>query len=322
MEGLLISSSPVPRSDMGPFICRLILGAIFVASGIVKIPAIVNFELYIFSLGFLSFDLCSIAARILISTEILLGILLICNIWHRVANLLTAGILMVFSFFLLWRIALGDAASCHCFGDLVEMSPLVSLLKNAALAALLAYAWKSRISFHIPKAVQMVAVLLVYALPFIVTPPDIYYRFYAQDEHAVSEEGLRELLDESASGKKMVLLYSTECQFCQQCSKKVSEIIIRHNLPLDSIVVLFMDFQGVSAESIDAFFDSYGNGLKLDYQTVEAEQFISLSNGEMPLIALMENGRIFREYNYLTLAETELVEFLRPAFEKNLYTNY
>lgn len=288
----------------------MILGAIFIASGIAKIPSVVNFELYIFSLDLFSFDVCSIIARLLISSEIIIGIWLIIHIYNRLANYVTAGILGVFSLFLIWRILLHDETSCHCLGDLVDMKPGLSLLKNIILAGLLALAWKS--TYNIPhknlnRLYALYATIILFLLPFCIVPPDIYFRFSMAEENTVAERNLlEEVSDSLLLGKSMVCLYSTECQYCKHCSKKVSEIVQRHDIPISRIEILFMDIPLLSTDIIDSFFLTYGNSVHLPYKIVEAERFISLSEGEMPIIVLLEDGQIRQEYNYLTLNENDI----------------
>lgn len=291
---------------------RIILGVTFVASGVVKIPSIVNFELYIFSLGPFSFDLCSILARLLISTEVVIGLLLISHLYKRLTNYLTAGILTIFSIFLFWRILLNDETSCHCLGDFIEMSPKVSLAKNALLAILLALSWKSTASTNVSNIYILVGAATIYILPFCTIPPDIYFRFSMDEENTVSEQNLQNFISDSLpSGKTIICLYSTECHHCQHCAKKISEIIQRHDIPHERVLILFMDMPDLATEKIDSFYFSYGNGIHLPYRIVETERFLSLSAGEMPVVILLEDGKIQKEYNYLTIDETVISDYFK-----------
>lgn len=289
---------------------RIILGVTFVASGVVKLPSIVNFELYIFSLGLFSFDICSILARLLISTEAIIGLALITHLNKGFTNFLTAGVLVVFSFFLLWRLLLNDESSCHCFGDLIEMSPKISLAKNALLAILLALSWKSPASISVSNIYILVGAAIIYVLPFCIVPPDIYFRFSMEEENTVFEQNLQNFISDSLpSGKTMVCLYSTQCHHCQHCAKKISEIIQRHGIPRERVHILFMDIPDLVTEKIDSFYFSYGNGIHLPYRIVETERFLSLSAGEMPVVILLEDGKIHKEYNYLTIDETAISNY-------------
>lgn len=123
-------------------LARILLGLVFAISSVAKLSSLESFELYIFSFGYAGFDLCSIAARLIIIAEFLLGIFLAFNILPRLTRWLTGLSLAGFSIFLLWRAFIGDVESCHCMGNMVDMNPMQSLIKNIILALLLAYVWK------------------------------------------------------------------------------------------------------------------------------------------------------------------------------------
>ena len=109
-------------------IARILLGALFMLSSVAKLSSMEGFELYIFSFSFAPFDVCSVVARLVVIAEFILGLFLFLRIFIKPVNLVTAVSLAGFSVFLLWRVISGDAESCHCMGDLVEMNPVQSLL--------------------------------------------------------------------------------------------------------------------------------------------------------------------------------------------------
>ena len=112
-------------------------------SSIAKLSSMESFELYIFSFGFATFDICSLVARAVVIMEFLLGSFLVFNLLHRFTKWITAAFLAIFSIFLLWRMIAGDTESCHCMGDIVDLNPLESLIKNICLALFLVLAWKA-----------------------------------------------------------------------------------------------------------------------------------------------------------------------------------
>ena len=124
-------------------VLRILLGLFFCVSAVLKLVSVNDFELYIFSFGFASFDLCTLVARLVIIGELILGLGLVSGWWHNFVNSVTALLLVGFSGFLIWRMAVGDEGSCHCFGNLVEMNPTQSLVKNVVALAALAFAWSA-----------------------------------------------------------------------------------------------------------------------------------------------------------------------------------
>jgi len=239
-----------------------------------------GFELYLFSFRLFNFDLCSLLARILVACELLLGLGLISGIDRRLVNWLCAAMLGGFSVFLLWRLALGDQESCHCFGDILDMNPWQSLLKNAALGALLAVAWKapardaadllsnlvtslrrralrssadsvtpsaavSDVHHLRPAVVRLVATIVVavatFAVVFATNPPSFYFRMVKHDTNLSAQEW-RPFSDEFglSEGKQVVLFLSPLCEHCQHCAAKMQTIIERHDLDSSRIHMVFM----------------------------------------------------------------------------------
>ena len=289
----------------------ILLGLIFTISSIAKLYSLESFELYIFSFGYAGFDLCSIAARLIIIAEFLLGIFLAFNILPRLTRWLTGLSLAGFSIFLLWRAFIGDVESCHCMGNMVDMNPMQSLIKNIILALLLAYVWKDhgRILKHqIPVAcITSAAIIIVVFLAF---PPDFYYRG-SSESHDLSEEAFRPVADSLglSTGKRAVCFYSGSCEHCKHCVSKMAGIISRHSLPKDSVFVLFMQTHENQDSVATSFFTENGEGLVLPYDYLHPVEFIPLTNGSMPLVVLFEDGELVKEYDYLSINEKELATF-------------
>ncbi|MCI6492528.1 MAG: DoxX family protein [Bacteroidales bacterium] len=292
-------------------LARILLGLVFAISSVAKLSSLESFELYIFSFGYAGFDLCSIAARLIIIAEFLLGIFLAFNILPRLTRWLTGLSLAGFSIFLLWRAFIGDVESCHCMGNMVDMNPMQSLIKNIILALLLAYVWKDhgRILKHqIPVAcITSAAIIIVVFLAF---PPDFYYRG-SSESHDLSEEAFRPVADSLglSTGKRAVCFYSGSCEHCKHCVSKMAGIISRHSLPKDSVFVLFMQTHENQDSVATSFFTENGEGLVLPYDYLHPVEFIPLTNGSMPLVVLFEDGELVKEYDYLSINEKELAAF-------------
>ena len=115
---------------------RVLLAALFILSAVAKLVAIDDFELYVFSFGFMPLTLTYIATRICIVAEFLLGVLIAIGWWRKWVNLAAMAMLLLFSIFLCYAALIGRTDSCQCMGRLADMSPAVSLLKNAVLMVL------------------------------------------------------------------------------------------------------------------------------------------------------------------------------------------
>ncbi len=321
---------------------RVLLGLFFCVSAGAKLAGIEDFELYIFSFGFASFDLCTLAARLIIAGEFILGLGLVSGWWHHFVNSVTAALLLGFSAFLLWRMSLGDTESCHCFGNLVDMNPAQSLAKNAAALALLILAWVFPGELFSPKALSndkdsedglsspggwekfrrgvysrkaaiaagLSAAVLV-AVPLI-NPPDFWFRLTGHTSSDLNAEKFREVADTTSllCGRQMVCFYSINCSNCRQCAEKMAGIISRDNLPLERIHCFFLEEYVDMPQAIGIFYDKFGAGLHLPFLWATVLDFLPMTNGSMPLVCLFEDGALVKEYDRLTVDEGFITEFL------------
>jgi uncharacterized membrane protein YphA (DoxX/SURF4 family) len=280
-------------------------------SSIAKLSSLESFELYIFSFGFATFDICSLVARSVVIMEFLLGSFLLFNLLHRFMKWITAAFLAVFSIFLLWRLMAGDTESCHCMGDIVDMNPTQSLIKNAFLAVMLAFSWKtdSRV-FNRQNLIAFLTAAVTAATVFLVCPPDFYYR-KTSESNDLSQEAFRPVADslDLSKGRRIICFYSATCEHCRHCASKMAGIIRRHDIPLDSVSVLFMQTHAAQDSVVTAFYAEHGDGLVLPYHDLHPFDFIPLTNGSMPLVTLFKDGNLIKEYDYLSLDEKELSSF-------------
>ena len=299
---------------------RILIGLFFIISGISKLSSMEGFELYIYSFGLASFDLCSYFARLLIAAETAIGLCLVFRTFYREARWLTLLSLLGFSVFLVWRMALGDSESCHCMGELVDMNPLQSLVKNLVLIGIVAFLWKDRpaegrfrfmkfVSRH--EAVFTLAFLLVpLAAAFAVNPPDAFLRA-GRNSHDLVYEKFKPVADSLglSKGRKMVCFYSATCEHCRRCASKVSSILTRHGIPDENVSVMFMQTSSKQDSVVVAFFNENAGGKQLPYRYLHPYYYLPLTNGAMPLVVLLEDGAVRKEYDYISLNEKEIAEF-------------
>lgn len=123
-------------------VLKCLLGIFFMVSALSKFVSIDNFNIYVFSFGFLSFRLAVIVGWLAVSTELLLGVALLVNRHHRLVSLLCILMLIVFSLFLVYAWFIGRTDNCHCMGDLLPFDPMHSVLKNAVLLLLALFVWR------------------------------------------------------------------------------------------------------------------------------------------------------------------------------------
>lgn len=301
---------------------RILLGILFLFSGVSKLFSMESFELYIFSFGLAAFDWSALAARIVIIVELVLGLCFIAGIYRKQTYFFSMLLMLLFSVFLLWRVAQGDERSCHCMGEVVDMNPAESLLKNLGIMALITVlclpsrkkigsrfqALASRYQSAVLGGVAVVSSVVVFA----VVPPDLIRRIGRTSDDIVPSR-LAPLVDslDLDKGRKVLCLYSVTCEHCQHCASKMAGIVSRHDIDSTDMYAIFMEVADKQDYLVRNFYDTYGAGIHLPYTSLSPYVFLPLTNGSMPLVLLLEDGKMVKELDYISVSEREIVNFLK-----------
>lgn len=273
---------------------RVLLAALFIVSAVAKLVAIDDFELYVFSYGFMPLTLTYIATRICIVVELLLGVFVAVSWWRKWVNLAAMTMLLLFSIFLCYAALIGRTDSCQCMGRLADMSPAVSLLKNAVLIVLVLLYMRlvkndeghghlaNRKKVLITAGIVLVALVAV----FTISVPDSW--LFGDEEMLYDKELLKETLEERQldKGHKMVAFVTPGCPYCRMSREKISSIAKRHELDTTDIIYL---------EPADI-----GN-----------ERFLGITYGSRPLIMLLDDGEPQATYHYRNISERKIAAFLK-----------
>lgn len=277
-------------------VLRVLLAALFLVSSLAKLLAIDDFELYIFSYGFLSLNVSYIAARLCIVAEFLLGLFIALGWWRRWVNLLTLAMLFLFSIFLCYAALVGRTDSCQCMGRLVELDPAQSLLKNAVLIVLaLMYsrwsAWEEKAG--VAKTVlTAVFVLGVTAGVFCISVPDNW--MFGPEESRYNKELLEETIapegllaaDSLTTGNHLVAFVTPGCPYCKMARQKIGSIAQRNHLDTTRI----------------HYYEPADLGDTL---------FLRITFGQRPFIVMLADGEPDVTYHYRNINERQITKSLR-----------
>jgi len=278
-----------------------------------------SFELYIFSFGLMSFDLCTLFARILVGLELLLGLGLASSLWRRTVNWCSLAMISLFSLFLIWRAIKGDEESCHCFGELVDMNPAQSLIKNAVLAVLLALGWKGTLPWlKNPKlrvAIPLIAASATFTTIFAANPPDFYFRLTGHESSDLMTSKWEPYCSEYGydDGREVVMFMSPYCEFCARCATIMTSMARRDNIPMDRMHIVFLEATEDPQDMyllVPMFFDENTYGVQYDFRVMNGDEFLSMTNGVMPLVCLFDDGVLEREFDLFSLDEAFISSFL------------
>ena len=283
-------------------VLRVLLSALFLVSSVAKIVAIDDFELYIFSYGFLPLNISYLAARLCIVAELLLALFVALGWWRRWVNMAAFLLLILFSLFLGYAALIGRTDSCQCMGRLADLNPVQSLLKNALLIALvLLYSRisgptrktsptrKTRTTRAILSALFAVAVTVAV---FCISVPDNW--MFGPEESRYD----RELLEESigpdgllaneglAEGHQLMAFVTRGCPYCRMTREKLGSIAKRNHLDTSRIHYY---------EPAD----------------LPAGLFLRITYGQRPFVVLLDDGHPVATYHYRNINERQVTDFLQ-----------
>jgi uncharacterized membrane protein YphA (DoxX/SURF4 family) len=111
-----------PLVTIGAFVARLLVGGVLLIAGLGKLKAHSN-QFYRAILGY---DLVPRAIAIILARglpwiETLIGVLLIVGLWNRLATILAAGMLLLFSAAVIISLVRGNNNNCGCFSMLTPI---------------------------------------------------------------------------------------------------------------------------------------------------------------------------------------------------------
>lgn len=290
------------------FLVRVFLGLFFIGSAITKLISIDSFEVFIYSLGVLNLNLSFLFARVVLVLEFFTGILLIGGLYLRTVIPATIGLLSLFTGFIIWLMLFASNRHCFCFGDLLEISNVISIIKNIVLIALLFVIRKSPDTvIRYRKIISLAALLISFSVTFIISPPDSFYFNRYSKSVTYNDVMLQNFLNvkpDFKKGKRVLTFYGTGCRFCKLAVQKISTIALKSGKAEMISCVFWGDNQSI----IDFYNET--NSIQFKYTILPPDVFLRITNGEMPLILLLEDGLLKGKFNYRSIDERQLIEFL------------
>ena len=289
------------------FLCRSVAGVMFIVSAVLKFLSVDSFELYIYGLDWFSLAMSSFLVRALLFTEMFLGVCLVTGLHGKLASRLSVALLLFFSVYLIYLVITGRSDNCHCFGDFVEMKPLVSMAKNVLLGVLLFLGWNLE-DWKASWRPALLTVVLVGSLvfAFVIKAP---YGFGTKSV-GYSSDNFAQLVSqhpELKSGDRQILAFvSTGCKHCKMAARKL-DITLRHAELSEELVHWFVIGDSVRFKK---FIEETGV-VPVRYDFLPPKDFLKITQGTLPLIMLTEDGEVSKVMSNATFNENDIVEFVK-----------
>jgi hypothetical protein len=290
-----------------------LLSGLFCLSGFVKLFPVELFEYTFVDLGLANWHTAPFTARLFIGFELIISmVLLIPMRKYLIPGLFISFIfLLVMSVYLVWQWILhGNLGNCGCFGMLIPMTPLQSLIKNLAMLVLCmgVYAFRKNL-YTLPKLNNLLFIFLTIvsvALPFVlnpVTPSKL-------KSHSVYKGNLELSLLESKptfdfeKGKNIVAFLSLTCPHCKLAAFKLS-LMKKQNPELP----VFFFLNGDKENEARFFAETHADKIPHAYMSMK-EGFIENAGNSLPAIYYVNKQRIEKKTNYLIMRQEEIEQWL------------
>lgn len=321
--------------DKAKLVIRILIGGLFIFTAILKLISIDHFTVYIYSFNIFNYALSALVARAVIAAEFVLGCMLIAKIYYKQAWWLTMAMLVGFTFLLIYTAIFRNDTNCHCFGELVELDPVSSILKNIVTIALMLCVRKEKdYGFHWWKIVFGVILACGMLVPFCAFPSDNLYAFFFKDESTLNETLFEKSLQDSTlmttlqdvkrlpendsvvfsmsaqkltinDDKYIIAMLSSVCPHCILGMKKANAIFKNNNIDHKHFKIMIWG----SEKSISRFLKETESE-SFETRIIHPYVAIELVNGAFPTFIFIDHGRVERVLDSRELSDNAIEKFL------------
>ncbi|MGF2040163.1 MAG: peroxiredoxin family protein [Nostoc sp. CmiVER01] len=292
-------------------ISSLVVGSVFLVTGVVKALAPTRFIIHISHLQLFPPKVNIGAAIAFTILECILGIALILRLFPQWLFLGTIVLLLLLSSLTYWSTSTKRTDDCGCYNGLIDISPKQSLLLNALYITLMGLAWFYPVANILTVSQQVTALLISLTTSCLLTAVSYIY-FWKQKKPILNLEPLqvnrrwqpqwlKEYPKSLTTGEKLVVFLMPGCPTCKNWLKVLKVVHQRTDLP--DVVA------GVpqTSEQVQEFVQS--NNINFPVVAMNPTVVARLTNA-FPTAVLLEDG-IIRE-KWLGVMPLDFVKRVKP----------
>jgi len=211
------------------FVLRVILAGVFLISGLLKLLSFDTFVYSIKTYDILTHDTIIYFAITIISLEIFAGIMILLNIYSKIAAILVVILMTSFTIFVVWSVIADKGFICNCFGSLFSTKiNYVTIIRNTCLLVLAIYVYKNpSTSFDFDKLTKKQTVIVILMSFILLSCIIIYNNYYRvplkefhigktiEDYELISMDG--QVFNSHNINKPFTLLVFFDTRDCSKC---------------------------------------------------------------------------------------------------------
>jgi thiol-disulfide isomerase/thioredoxin len=240
-------------------------------------------------------------SRLLIALEFTIAIgFLVPYYFRRITLPLSTLVLLLFSVFLAIEVfVLGKwTGNCGCFGQLIPMTPPISLVKNIVALIILAFVIWKRGELKETKDPPLVYYITAYAFIFLVIYLISHKTCICENNNSSMNKStemsaevklLKDKFPGIQEGKAILCFYSPICHHCMETAKALQQL--KKRTGVDKHFVVFMA-EGATSENIQKFLSL--TKLSATYTTMKFMDFPKDTGP--PGILIVNNGKVEKRF--------------------------
>lgn len=276
-------------------ILRVIVGLVFILSGLAKLFPIEPFEIIFVDLGISNWLFAPFIARFIIAFEIFLGLSILFNVWIKnIIYYTTQGSLILFTIYLIYLlISKGNSVDCGCFGSYLSLTPIESIIKNIVLIVMLLIIKRNYHSYGLVW-LPILFLAIAFTTTFLLNRVGLQNAQGIELNEKIDYSGLPPLYKTNqkidfTKGEKIVAFLSYGCQHCESAAHKLHYLKTQNDFSNFYIV-----FASKHEKNIQPFLDK----TKLDYPMIwiNSDDFFKYSGGKLPSFVYLEDGVLKKKW--------------------------
>ncbi len=270
-------------------IARFFLGIVFIASALTKLIAPGLLEIIITDHGIAeSRSDAAILVRILIALEFSIGFLLFQKSYlKRIILPLVFLFLLGFTAYLAYaEFILSDSQNCGCFGAVLQMNPIESILKNILLFLIAVYVYRKTKPVKNKIIIPLILSVISFPLVFFISPVKDNNGFLFSKYTSFINSGRTDL----SSGEKLIFLMTLDCDHCRQTAMDIKELEKKYSLP--EYYMFFFQDSDVTVDSFKSI-----TGLNPPYRILAGEEFFEMIGTNPPRCYVIKDGKVLETWD-------------------------
>lgn len=291
-------------------ILRIIVGLVFILSGLAKLFPIEPFEIIFVDLGVSNWLLAPFIARFIIAFEIFLGLSIVFNNWIKnivyYVALYSLGVFTAYLIYLL--ITKGNDVDCGCFGSFLALTPVESIIKNVVLIIMLLIIKRRYHTYGTLKWLPILFLAIAFTSTFLLNRVGLQNAQAIELNEAVDYSELPPLYPKGdkidfTKGDKIVAFLSVSCEHCKSAAHKLTYLKSQHKI--DNLYIVIGSKE---EKNIQPFLDE----TKIDFPLIwiNNDSFFKYSGGRLPAFTYIEEGTLKKKWTGEFFKVEELEELL------------